>query len=176
MSISERELWVTTHGMIFGGVFLLVYSAGLIGLWGLQQSFLTAAGMRDRLKMLRVCTAGMAVLAWLATVTGSYIVYPWYRKPPTAGADLTLYPQALLKANPALKDWHFFGMEWKEHVAWLAPIAATAVAYIVIEYGPRLAADARLRRAVIMMYSVAFAAGAVAGGLGAMITKAAPVH
>lgn len=176
MSMSTRELWVTAHGMVFGGIFLLVYSAGLLGLWGLQKSYLTVAGLSDRLRMLRVCTVGMAALAWLTAISGSYIVYPWYRKVPPVGANLSFYPQAFLKANPLLKEWHYFGMEWKEHVAWLAPIAATAVAYIVYRYGARLASDARLRGGVIAMYSVAFAAGAVAGGLGAMITKAAPVH
>jgi hypothetical protein len=75
-----------------------------------------------------------------------------------------------------LKEWHFFGMEWKEHVAWLAPIAATAVAAIVCKHGVALANDGRLRRSVLTMYTVAFAAGAAAGGLGAMITKAAPIH
>jgi hypothetical protein len=162
--------------MVFGGVFLLVYSAGLLGLWGLQSSYLTVAGLRDRLRILRICTSAMAALAWLTAISGSYIVYPWYRKPAPPGADLSLYPQALLKANPLLKEWHFFGMEWKEHVAWLAPIAATAVAYIVWRYGALLASDTRLRRGVIAMFTVAFAAAAVAGGLGALITKAAPVH
>ena len=176
MSMSSREFWVTFHGMVFGGIFLLAYSAGLLGLWGLQRSYLTADGLRDRLRALRICTVGMAAFAWLTAISGSYIVYPWYRKPPPASADLSFYPQALLKANPMLKEWHFLGMEWKEHVAWLAPIAATTVAYIVWRHGALLASEARLRRAVIVMYSVAFAAGAVAGGLGALITKAAPVH
>lgn len=176
MSMSTREFWVTFHGMVLGGTFLLVYSAGLLGLWGLKQAYLTAEGMRDRLKALQICTGVMAALAWLTAISGSYIVYPWYRKVPPSGADLSYYPQALLKANPLLKEWHFFGMEWKEHVAWLAPIAATAVVYVVCRFGAAIAADARLRRAVMVMYSVAFAAGAVAGGLGALITKAAPVR
>ena len=115
-------------------------------------------------------------LAWLTAISGAFIVYPWYRAVPPSDADLSFYPQAFLKAHPLLSEWHFFGMEWKEHVAWLAPIAATAVACIVFRYGALLASDARLRRGVIAMYSVAFAAGAAAGGLGAMITKAAPVH
>jgi hypothetical protein len=176
VSMTTREFWVTVHGMVFGGTFLLIYSAGLLGLCSLQQSYLTAAGLCNRLRTLRICTAGMAALAWFTVITGSYIVYPWYRKLPPAGADLTFYPQAFLKAHPLLKEWHFFGMEWKEHVAWLAPIAATAVAFIVWRYGNLIASDARIRRGVATMYSVAFAAGAAAGGLGAMITKAAPLH
>ncbi len=162
MSMSTRELWVTAHGMVFGGIFLLAYSAGLLGLCGLNPQYLTADGVKQRLLNLKTCTSGMAALAWLTALSGTYIVYPWYRKTPPHGADLSLFPQALLKASPLLKEWHFFGMEWKEHVAWLAPIAATAVAVIVWRYGSVLVSDARLRRGVVFMYSVAFAAGAVA--------------
>jgi hypothetical protein len=164
--MSSREFWVTAHGMVFGGIFLLVFSAALFALCGLKQTYLSAAGLRDRLTTLRICTSVMAILAWLTSISGSYIVYPWYRKAPPPGADLTLYPQAFLKAYLHLQQWHFFGMEWKEHIAWLAPIAATSVAYIIWRYGALLASDARLRRAVIAMYSTAFAAGAVAGGVG----------
>jgi hypothetical protein len=67
-------------------------------------------------------------------------------------------------------------MEWKEHVAWLAPILATAVAYMVTRYGARLAKDEQVRRAVIVLFSVAFFCAAVAGLFGALINKAAPVH
>ncbi len=176
MSMTTRDLLASLHGMVLGGIFLLAYSAGLLGLGSLQRALLTADGLRERLRTLRLCTVGMATIAWLTAISGSYIVYPWYRKPPPVGEDLALYPQALLKANPMLREWHFFGMEWKEHVAWLAPIAATAVAYIVWRYGAALASDARLRRAVIVMYSVAFGAAAIAGALGALITKSAPVH
>lgn len=176
MSMSTREFWVTVHGMVFGGVFLLTYSAGLLGLWGLQPAYLTAAGIQDRLRALRVCTLVMAALAWLAAITGTFMVYPWYRKIPPVAANLAFYPQALLKASPMLRQWHYFGMEWKEHVAWLAPIAATSVAYIVWHQGSALGADVRLRRGVIAMFTVAFAAAAAAGGLGAMITRAAPIR
>ena len=44
-------------------------------------------------------------------ITGSWVVYPWYRaKGPGS-------PKSILLANPATKDWHNFAMEWKEHVA-----------------------------------------------------------
>ena len=59
MSVSTREFWVTGHGMVFGGIFLLVYSAGLLGLMGLQKAYLTDDGLRDRLKTLRICTVAM---------------------------------------------------------------------------------------------------------------------
>ena len=67
-------------------------------------------------------------------------------------------------------------MEWKEHVAWLAPILATAVAYMVTKYGAKLAKDDEVRRAVIVLFTIAFFAAAVAGLFGAFINKAAPIH
>ncbi len=70
----------------------------------------------------------MAVVAWLTVFTGSWIVYPWYRAEPD-GAKFQLL------ANSSTADWHNFAMEWKEHIAWIAPLLATAVAFAVIYYG-----------------------------------------
>jgi hypothetical protein len=81
----------------------------------------------------------------------------------------------LLKSSN-LAGWHNFGMEWKEHVAWLAPILATAVAFIVVRYGSQLAKEPRMRQALITFFTLAFLAAAVAGLFGAFITKAAPIH
>jgi hypothetical protein len=83
----------------------------------------------------------MAIVAWLTVITGTYIVYPWYRVKPLAGAELTQCPRSDLLANPDLAAWHTFGMEWKEHVAWLSPILATAVTYVVVRYGSKLASE-----------------------------------
>jgi hypothetical protein len=66
-------------------------------------------------------------------------------------------------------------MEWKEHVAWLAPMIATTAAFIVAYYGVKLAKQGRVRRLTITLFVVAFAVAAVAGILGALITKVAPV-
>jgi uncharacterized BrkB/YihY/UPF0761 family membrane protein len=67
-------------------------------------------------------------------------------------------------------------MEWKEHIAWLSPILATVVAFIVIYYGASLAQNNRLRRIAMTAFIVAFALAGIAGLFGALITKAAPVH
>lgn len=97
------------------------------------------------------------------------MVYPWYRdKAPTS-------PRSTLLASPDTELWHKFAMEWKEHVAWLSPILATVVAFIVIYYGVALSRNERLRRTTMTLFIIAFAAAAVAGGFGALITKAAPV-
>ncbi len=70
-----------------------------------------------------------------------------------------MFPKALLVSSPTTAGWHNFGMEWKEHVAWLAPILATAVAYMVTKYGARLAKDDEVRRAIIVLFSLAFIYG-----------------
>ena len=66
-------------------------------------------------------------------------------------------------------------MEWKEHVAWLAPFLATAVAFAVLYYGVQLVRRDEIRKAVIVFFILAFAAAGAAGLFGAFITKAAPV-
>ncbi len=106
-------------------------------------------------------------------VTGKTIREIQRAKPP-AGADVSSYPKAYLQATPGMPEWHKFGMEWKEHVAWLCPMLATAVAYVVIRYGPQLAHEVKIRRALMVLFSVAFMAAMVAGGLGAALNKVAP--
>lgn len=176
MSLTFREVWTAAHGMIFGAVFLLAFAGGLAGLYSLRPQLLTSEGIRERLPRLQLGTAAMAVISWLTVVTGTYLVYPWYRAaPPDGVTDLTAYPRSFLKADPTLAGWHTFGMEWKEHVAWFAPIIATAVFFIVWKYGPQLAQNDRLRKMVIVLFIIAFTAAAIAGLFGALITKAAPV-
>jgi hypothetical protein len=66
-------------------------------------------------------------------------------------------------------------MEWKEHIAWLSPILATAVAFIVVYYGVNLIRHDRVRKTAMVLLVLAFAFAAVAGLFGALITKSAPV-
>jgi hypothetical protein len=80
---------------------------------------------------LKLGAWGMTIAAWLTVITGTWIVYPWYRAKLPADADLHFFPRAYLLAEPQRAGWHTFGMEWKEHVAWLAPILATAVLYVI---------------------------------------------
>jgi len=176
MSLTGREFWVVIHGMGVGAIFLLAFAGGLAGLWSLRPEWVTVAGLEERLRRLIAGTWLMAILAWLTVITGTYIVYPWYRVKPPAGADLTHFPRSYLLANPNLAAWHTFGMEWKEHVAWLSPILATAVAYVVVRYGPKLANEEKIRRALIVLFTLAFFATAVAGLFGAFINKIAPIR
>jgi hypothetical protein len=112
----------------------------------------------------------MAVAAWGTVITGTWIVYPWYRDPAKDS------PKSLLLADPKTADWHDFGMEWKEHIAWMSPILATVVAFIVVYYGTSLIRHDRVRRTAMTLFVLAFAFAAVAGAFGAFITKVAPVN
>lgn len=170
MEISERESWTVLHGMIFGAMFLLAFSGGLAGLYSLRPEWVTAAGIKERMVRLKVGMWTMAVIAWGTVISGSFLVYPWYRS-----ADKTS-PRSILLANPTTAEWHNFGMEWKEHIGWLAPIAATVVAFAVTYYGPTLAKKVGEKRVLMIFFIVAFATAAIAGVFGAFINKVAPIH
>lgn len=182
MQLTDRELWAVIHGLILGTLFLLAFTGGLVGLWSLQARFVTLAGLKERIPRLRIWTGVMAVVAWLTVFTGTWIVYPWYRAAPPDGIDRTIqsgalqdFPRYWLLASDKTAEWHNFAMEWKEHVAWLAPMLATAVAFVVAYYGVRLVRKPEWRWPLIVLFTLAFIAAGVAGLFGAFITKAAPV-
>jgi hypothetical protein len=169
MSLTSNEIWTVLHGLVFGTIFLLAFTGGFEALWGLGGEILTESGLKARIKRLYIGTVSMAIICWVTVVSGTYIVYPWYRdKSPTS-------PRSLLLADPETKLWHTFAMEWKEHVAWFAPILATAVAFMVLYYREELAENDVLRKTVFLMFVLAFAAAAAAGLAGAFINKVAPV-
>jgi len=179
MELTSREIWTAVHGMVLGAGFLLAFSGGLAGLWGLRCNWVTGEGAKKLHRQLAVGSWGMAILAWLAVLLGTYVIYPWYRAkaPPGAGGDLLAgFPKYLLLSRPQTKEWHEFGMEWKEHIAWFCPILATAVAFVVARYGRLVAGDTTLRRALLILFSVSFFCAAVAGAFGALINKAAPTR
>jgi hypothetical protein len=176
MELSSRELWAVIHGLVLGTLFLLAFAGGFAGLWSLRERLVTPDGVAERTPRLAIGTTVMAVVAWLTVITGTWIVYPWYRAtPPEGTTDLTQFPRSLLLANPKLEAWHTFGMEWKEHIAWIAPFLATAVAFAVIYYGPQLVRRPEIRLALLILFTLAFGAAGIAGLFGAFITKAAPV-
>lgn len=170
MSLTDREFWTVIHGLVLGTLFLLAFAGGIAGLWSLRPALVTATGVRERMHRLNVGVWGMAAVAWATVITGTYIVYPWYRDQAATSAR----SQLLASKDTAL--WHTFGMEWKEHVAWIAPILATAVAFLVTYYGQRLVRDDRMRKLAMALFTGAFLAAAVAGVFGAFINKAAPIR
>jgi len=169
MNLTDREVWTLIHGMIFGAVFLLAFAGGLEALYGLRPSESTSSAIVGRVRRLKIGAVTMAAAAWGTVITGTWVVYPWYRDASPTSA------KSVLLADPNLKDWHEFGMEWKEHVAWLSPVLATVVAFVVVYYGTNLARHDRVRKTTLTLFVLAFLFAAAAGLFGALITKAAPV-
>lgn len=169
MFISDREFWTVLHGLLFGSLYLLAFAGGAAGLWSLRPGFLTEAGVVERLRRLQIGVWTMAITSWLTVISGTYVVYVWYRE------KIPESPRSKLLADPAKAAWHTFGMEWKEHIAWLAPILSTAVAFLVTWYGRELLDRQEVRRTAFWLFVTAFTAAAVAGLFGAFINKAAPV-
>jgi hypothetical protein len=169
MSLTMREFWTVFHGMGVGAVYLLAFAGGLAGLWSLRDSEITPTGLRRALTRMKWGMWTMAVTCWLTVISGTYVVYPWYRAPSSDS------PRSKLVANPDTAAWHTFGMEWKEHVSWLSPILATAVLAMVLMYGRQMAHSKDLRNAALLLFIVAFAGAAVAGTFGAFINKIVPI-
>lgn len=187
MSLTDREFWTVVHGLILGTLFLLAFGGGVAGLWSLRPSLVTATGMAERIRRLKAGTWVMAITAWLTVITGTWIVYPWYREKlageESAGCEGlgvpsdTCSPRDFLLSNVSgnTEDWHKFGMEWKEHIAWTSPMLATLAAFLVFYYGPALARNRSARLLVLVVFVGAFTTAAIAGLFGALITKTAPI-
>ena len=177
MEITTRDLWTIFHGMGLGALFMLAFSGAIAELYRLSAPGVPAQlGAQER-NLLNFHLAAMVVLAWLAVLTGAYIVYPWYRAVPPAGVtDLAGYPRSLLLSSGRTSEWHRIGMEWKEHVAWVAPIAITMVAYVTMKYQRAVVRLQQMRLAVLTFTAAAFIATGIAGAFGALLNKYAPVR
>jgi hypothetical protein len=177
MEIATRALWTMIHGMGFGALYLLACSGALVELYRFTTSTIPAEPTPGQERFLKVYLAAMVVIAWVAVLMGAYVIYPWYRAtPPPGTTDLAMFPQRLLMSSPTTIGWHSLGMEWKEYVAWFAPISITMVAFVFIKYGRDLKNHRQLRAAVLCFTLASFVAAGVAGFFGAMIDKYAPVH
>ena len=177
MEITTRDLWTIFHGMGLGALFMLAFSGAVAELYRLSAPGVPAQlGAQER-NLLNFHLVAMVVLAWLAVLTGAYIVYPWYRAVPPAGVtDLAGYPRSLLLSSGRTSEWHRIGMEWKEHVAWVAPIAITMVAYVTMKYQRAVVRLQQMRLAVLTFTAAAFIATGIAGAFGALLNKYAPVR
>lgn len=177
MEITLRDAMTVVHGMLFGALLLLALAGCTVAVYATASSTnpwrLTPAQNR----LLAGFVTLSACLAWATVLLGAYLIYPWYRAhPPVGTIDLAGYPQRLLISSAATAGWHDLGMEWKEHIAWFAPISLTAMAYLVARYGTRLHAMTSLRQAVFGLIALAFVSASVAGFFGAMLNKYAPVR
>jgi hypothetical protein len=168
MELSTREFWALIHGLILGGVFLVAFAGAFAGLWSLRTELVTEEGVRERIRRLSVGLMTMAGVAWATVITGTFIVYPWYREEVAESA------KSRLLADPGTADWHEFAMEWKEHIAWISPMA-TVAAFIVLYYRTDLLRNPTARRLATALLVASFGIAAIAGILGALITKNASV-
>jgi hypothetical protein len=174
MELNFRELMTCMHGMFFGGFFLMSIF-GLIVLLVHRPPPDSGPGPHVSVRQSAYLLATV-FLGWAAVLSGAYIVYPWYRAVPPTGANLALYPQRFLIASRSTAGWHYLGMEWKEHVAWFAPMAITMVAFIMLRHRTAWLSDRQIRRTILGFAAAALFAALLAGGWGAMIDKAAPVE
>ncbi|MDI2127540.1 hypothetical protein [Yinghuangia seranimata] len=163
--LTAREAWFLAH-VLCGVVIVHAFAGGLATLTARRMT-----PVKDAVRLLS--TVSLAVVSWLTVVSGTWLVYPGYRAKPAPGGDTTDYPQAYLAAHD-LDFWHDFGMEWKEHVGWVTPLLATAVAFVAFRYPHVLNRNARTRATATTYFVVAFAAAVVAAGLGTAINAVAP--
>ena len=177
MEITARGLWTLIHGMGFGALYLLACSGALIEIYRFT-TWSAAVGETSRWeRFLKFYLIAMVALAWIAVLTGAYVIYPWYRAAlPPGTKDPALFPQRLLMSSPSTTGWHSLGMEWKEHIAWFAPISITMVAFVFFKYGRDLKNHKQLRAGVLAFVLASFISAGVAGFFGAMLDKYAPVQ
>ena len=177
MEITSRALWTVIHGLGFGALYLLACSGALVELYRFTTSAAPGEPTPGQERFLKFYLLAMVGLACAAVLTGTYVIYPWYRAAaPTGTTDLSMFPQRLLMSSPTTIGWHTLGMEWKEHVAWFAPISITMVAFVLIRYGRDLKNHPQLRAAVLSFAVASFVSAGIAGFFGAMINKYAPVQ
>ena len=174
MEVTQRELVTMVHGMLFGGYFLMALFGALVLL--LERNSSNASSTQTAPRWQTLYCFLLTAAGWAAVLSGAFIIYPWYRAVAPAGADLALYPKILLTAHPYTAGWHNFGMEWKEHVAWIAPMSSTMVAWVVMKHRAAWNAHRIVRITVLGFAATAFLAAMIAGGWGVMINKKAPVE
>jgi hypothetical protein len=170
MHLTSREIWALVHGIVIGGPFLLSFAGVLASLHGLRAEYLTAAGIRSRVAQLRAAASVMALMAWTIVLIGTWVLLPWYRE------DTPDSPRSVLLSDPSTRQWHDFADVWKTHVAFMAPILATAAAALVFHYGPTVARDRTVRTVILGLFLAAFAVSSLAAILGSLVARAAPIR
>ncbi len=176
MLFSERSLWTMIHGVGFGGGAMLTLAAVLAALYLMYPRTGEAGTLPDRSGAITGLAGLTAVLLWLTTIVGTYVVFPPYRAtPPEGTTDLARYPRSLILADASTSWLHTFAMETKEHLPFVACILATAVAWVAWRYRGRFIADGGLRRAASALLIVTFGIVAYISILGVFINKVAPL-
>src|SRR6266545_182242 len=164
--LTTRQLFFMVHSAL--GIAMVHAFGGGIGTLIIGGD----SPMKDRIRKLS--TAALAVVAWLASLVGTWGGYAGYRAKVPPGGDIAMYPREYLMRSPGLAFWETFAMEWKVHVGWTTPFLATAVAFVAVRYRRRLVADPLVRKVMTMLLLIAFAGALVAAVMGAMVNVTAP--
>lgn len=175
MLFSERSIWTMVHGIFLSGAALMALAAALFYLYTLRVSK-TPAADETSARALGQLTVFIPVALWLSVLVGMYIIFPLYRAvPPAEAVELARYPKALIEADPDNAWLHSFAMELKEHVPWIASILATAVGYVGVRHRRALVHDRSTRNMAATLLAISLVLVAVAGFLGTLINKFAPL-
>ncbi len=159
--------WNTVHGALLGGLFLAAVLVTLLLVVQLRPRDFTDAGLRKTLGWARVSTGLMVAIGWAAVITGSFFVDHWFLSPAATS------PASLLRAQG---DGAWVAAEHvKEWAAWLSVLVATAAAVVVYRRGAQLLRRGRPRVFTLVSLTVALVLAGVAGGLGVLLTKLAPL-
>jgi hypothetical protein len=164
--LTTRQLFFLVHSTL--GIIIVHAFGGGLG------TLLTSGDSRMKDRIRKWSTAGMAVVAWMASAVGTWFGYAGYRAKVPPGGNIEMYPRAYLLSSPQLKFWETFAMEWKVHIGWTTPFLATAVAFTALRYRRRLVEDRLVRKVMTIMLLLAFAGALVAAGLGAVVNVTAP--
>jgi hypothetical protein len=164
--LTTRQLFFLAHSS-FGIVIVHAFGGGL-------GTLLTTGDSRMKDRIRKLSTAALAVVAWLASATGTWFGYAGYRAQVPPGGDIGMYPREYLLRSPDLAFWETFAMEWKVHIGWTTPFLATAVAFVALRYRRRLVADRLVRKVMTNLLVIAFAGALVAAVLGAVVNVTAP--
>lgn len=176
MLFSERSLWTMVHGIGLGGAALLALAAALFAMYLLRERDVRASGADDASGPVAGLTAFTALMLWLTSIVGMFVVFPPYRAtPPEGTTDLAAYPRSMVLSSPETAWLHAFGMETKEHLPWIATMLATAVAFVAWRYREQLFQDRHLRRMATLMLVLCFVTVVYVSMLGVFVNKVAPL-
>ena len=162
--LTEKEVWLVIHGMGLGATFLLAYASGLVGLWSLRPEWVTVAGIQERTRRLS---------SWYldhghCSLADSHLWHVYYL-PLVSG----LVPGGECPAELLAHLWH--GVETPRGLV-CAHASNGRGLRVVVCYGSALAHEDKIRRALIVLFTIAFGAAGVAGIFGAFLTKVAPIR
>ena len=163
--------WLNTgHGVLFGGGYIVMLVLALMAVSWLRPAELQPAGVEATRRQVGMTLTVAAIAAWIAVITGTWGIYPWFR------ADTASSATSVLLARPSLAPWAGWIVLSKAWIAWASTALVTAAAIYGYRARARLAAEPRLRRHLKVLLAGALLCAAYAGAVGALLAKLAPVR